>query len=144
RQVDHAVVLDDGLAGRSIDGLLEAFDPLLAHAEGERPEAAGLRVVLGDPGPVAVDCPGQVQDQRPEEALADLARRALEHEAKRSVRWTVAGWQHGCTLPRPGPPRGRPGEGAPEVPSAERGYFFLQWSSPIFCQAPLLSISVTR
>ncbi len=90
----EAAAVDDYLARRAVHGLLEALHPLLAHLERQCAKTTRPRVELGDPGAAGPEHAGEVLHQRPEEALADLARRPLEDEAERSLRrrvWQLAG-----------------------------------------------------
>ena len=79
--VNQATAVDDVLARRAVDRVLEVRDPLAAQPERERPHAARLREVLGDPRPVRPEGPGEALDQGLEEALPRMGGRAFHDHA---------------------------------------------------------------
>ena len=138
RVVHQAAVLHHHLTGSAVHRLLPVLDPLPAEEERQCPQPPSLRIELRHPGPARSQRAGQVLDQRSKEPLADLAGRSLEDPREGGLRRRVQALagrrQHGCILTRAG------SSGPPPVPDV---YFFLQLSSPSFCQAPgLLSTSV--
>src|SRR5262249_10848508 len=76
--VDQRAILDDGLTGCPVDGVLVVRDPLTVEPEGERPKQTALLDVFGDPDAARAQDRGKVLDELREDARPGRARRARQ------------------------------------------------------------------